>query len=263
MPSCAPLPTSRRRCRARRPRRSSRATASTSRRRTRATIRSSWRAAKARWSKTSTATCSSTAPPASRSTAPGHAHPDVVRAIIEQAHKFLHMSGTDFYYEPQVRLAEEMAAIVPVGGGTGEVRSFFSNSGAEANEAALKLARYTTKRVQHHRVPRVVPRPHAGRAGGDVEQVRPAPRLRADDARRVPRAVRELLPVPGRRSSRSRAPAECLELRRGSDPRAPRLARRGRRGARRADPGRGRLRGAAGAVSSAAARADDASTACC
>ena len=76
----------------------------------------------------------------------GHAHPDVVRAITEQAQKFLHMSGTDFYYEPQVRLAEEMAAIVPVGGGSGQVRSFFSNSGAEANEAAIKLARYASKR---------------------------------------------------------------------------------------------------------------------
>jgi 4-aminobutyrate aminotransferase len=76
----------------------------------------------------------------------GHSHPDVVRAITEQAHKYLHMSGTDFYYEPQVKLAEEMAAIVPVGGGTGEVRSFFGNSGAEAVEAALKLARYASKR---------------------------------------------------------------------------------------------------------------------
>jgi len=76
----------------------------------------------------------------------GHSHPDVVRAITEQAHKYLHMSGTDFYYEPQVKLAEEMAQIVPVGGGTGAVRSFFSNSGAEAVEAALKLARYSSKR---------------------------------------------------------------------------------------------------------------------
>ena len=80
-------------------------------------------------------------------TGTGHSHPEVVKAIVEQAGKYLHMSGTDFYYEPQVKLAEEMAAIVPVGGGTGEVRSFFSNSGTEAIEAALKLARYSTKRV--------------------------------------------------------------------------------------------------------------------
>ena len=73
----------------------------------------------------------------------GHSHPDVVGAICEQAKKFLHMSGTDFYYEPQVRLAEELAAIVPIQGGA---RSFFGNSGTEAIEACLKLARYTTKR---------------------------------------------------------------------------------------------------------------------
>src|SRR6187399_93738 len=73
----------------------------------------------------------------------GHAHPDVVRAITEQAQKFLHMSGTDFYYEPQVKLAEEMAAIVPIKGG---VRSFFGNSGTEAIEACLKLSRYATGR---------------------------------------------------------------------------------------------------------------------
>src|SRR5215510_10895526 len=49
--------------------------------------------------------------------ATGHSHPDVVRAITDQAGKFLHMSGTDFYYEPQVRLAEEMSSIVPIDGG--------------------------------------------------------------------------------------------------------------------------------------------------
>ncbi len=73
----------------------------------------------------------------------GHSHPDVVKAITEQAQKFLHMSGTDFYYEPQVRLAEELASITPIQGG---VRSFFGNSGTEAMEACLKLARYTTGR---------------------------------------------------------------------------------------------------------------------
>ncbi len=73
----------------------------------------------------------------------GHSHPAVVKAIIEQAQKFLHMSGTDFYYEPQVRLAEELASIAPIAGG---VRSFFGNSGTEAVEACLKLARYSTGR---------------------------------------------------------------------------------------------------------------------
>jgi 4-aminobutyrate aminotransferase len=76
-------------------------------------------------------------------TATGHSHPDVVQAIIEQARKFLHMSGTDFYYEVQVRLGEELSAIAPM---NGPHRSFFGNSGTEAVEAALKLAKYYTKR---------------------------------------------------------------------------------------------------------------------
>jgi 4-aminobutyrate aminotransferase len=73
----------------------------------------------------------------------GVSHPEVVRAITDQAQKFIHMSGTDFYYEPQVRLAEELASIAPIGG---DVRTFFGNSGTEATEAAIKLARYYTKR---------------------------------------------------------------------------------------------------------------------
>src|SRR5947208_1074754 len=73
----------------------------------------------------------------------GHSHPAVVKAITDQAQKFLHMSGTDFYYEPQVRLAEELAAITPIDGG---VRSFFGNSGTEAIEACIKLSRYATGR---------------------------------------------------------------------------------------------------------------------
>jgi 4-aminobutyrate aminotransferase len=73
----------------------------------------------------------------------GVSHPEVVQAIVRQAQQFIHMSGTDFYYEPQVRLAEELATIVPI---EGEVRSFFANSGTETTEAAIKLARYYTKR---------------------------------------------------------------------------------------------------------------------
>src|SRR5919205_4405912 len=73
----------------------------------------------------------------------GVSHPEVVQAIADQASKFIHMSGTDFYYEPQVRLAEELAKLVPI---DGDVRSFFGNSGTEATEAAIKLSRYHTKR---------------------------------------------------------------------------------------------------------------------
>ncbi len=73
----------------------------------------------------------------------GVSHPDVVKAITEQAQKFIHMSGTDFYYEPQVRLAEELASLVPIGG---DVRTFFANSGTETTEAAIKMTRYATKR---------------------------------------------------------------------------------------------------------------------
>ena len=73
----------------------------------------------------------------------GHSHPDVVHAIVEQAHRCLHIAAADFYSEVIVRLAEEIASIVPINGG---VRSFFGNSGTEAVEASLKLARYYTKR---------------------------------------------------------------------------------------------------------------------
>jgi len=75
--------------------------------------------------------------------ATGHSHPDVVEAISGQAQRFIHMSGTDFYYEPQVRLAEEVAALAPFPDGA---RSFFGNSGTEAIEACLKLARHATGR---------------------------------------------------------------------------------------------------------------------
>lgn len=80
----------------------------------------------------------------------GHAHPRVVAAIQQQAERFLHMSGTDFYYEVEIALAERLAAIAPVrvparhDGATARV--FFANSGAEVVEGAIKLARYATGR---------------------------------------------------------------------------------------------------------------------
>lgn len=73
----------------------------------------------------------------------GHCHPTILAAIEEQAQKLIHFSGTDFYYGPQVALAEKMAALMP---GDYPKRVFFGNSGAEAIEAALKLARYKTRR---------------------------------------------------------------------------------------------------------------------
>lgn len=75
--------------------------------------------------------------------ATGHSHPRVVKAIQAQAAEFLHMSGTDFYYESMVDLAERLANMTP--GGVPR-RVYFGNSGAEANEAAIKLARYHTGR---------------------------------------------------------------------------------------------------------------------
>src|SRR4030095_15943864 len=73
----------------------------------------------------------------------GHSHPRVVKAIEEQAHKFLHICGSDYYYEPMVELAEKLARIAP---GSSKKKIFFTNSGTETIEAAIKLARYHTKR---------------------------------------------------------------------------------------------------------------------
>jgi len=73
----------------------------------------------------------------------GHCHPKVVEAIQRQAAQLIHMSGTDFYYDAQSTLAAKLAEITP---GSIEKRVFFGNSGAEAIEAALKLARYHTRR---------------------------------------------------------------------------------------------------------------------
>ncbi len=75
----------------------------------------------------------------------GHCHPKVVAAIQKQAGELIHMSGTDFYYEGMVTLAERLSKIAPM---PGPHRIYYGNSGAEAIECALKLARYHTQR-QH------------------------------------------------------------------------------------------------------------------
>ena len=72
----------------------------------------------------------------------GHCHPKVVAAIKNQAEKLLHICIGVAYYEPYVKLAEELAKIAPMK----NAQSFFCQSGTEAVEAALKLAKYATKK---------------------------------------------------------------------------------------------------------------------
>jgi 4-aminobutyrate aminotransferase len=74
--------------------------------------------------------------------ATGHSHPDVVKAVVTAAYRFLHISS-DYWHEGQVRLGERIAAIAPMGE---PAMSFFTQSGTESVEGALKLARYVTGR---------------------------------------------------------------------------------------------------------------------
>ena len=73
----------------------------------------------------------------------GHCHPEVVKAIQEQAARLIHMCGTDYYYRHMPDLARKLEELVPVPGPT---RTHFANSGTEAVECALKLAMYATGR---------------------------------------------------------------------------------------------------------------------
>ena len=73
----------------------------------------------------------------------GHCHPRVVEAIQKQAAELIHISGTDFYYPSLVELAERLAGVAP---GKEAKKVYFGNSGTEAIEAAIKLARYSTRR---------------------------------------------------------------------------------------------------------------------
>ncbi|HEX4285436.1 MAG TPA: acetyl ornithine aminotransferase family protein [Terracidiphilus sp.] len=76
-------------------------------------------------------------------TSTGHCHPEVVAAIQKQAAELIHISGTDFYNEPLTDLAQKLSAVAPM---PGPHKFFYGNSGAEAIECALKVARYHTGR---------------------------------------------------------------------------------------------------------------------
>ncbi len=73
----------------------------------------------------------------------GHSHPKVVQAAKEMLEKLIHIS-TDFYHEKEALLAEKLSSIFPAKGNN---MVFFTNSGTESNEGALKLAKFTTKRI--------------------------------------------------------------------------------------------------------------------
>src|SRR5690606_13258213 len=74
--------------------------------------------------------------------ATGHAHPEVVKAVQDAAGKFLHISS-DYWHEEMVGLGERLAAVAPM---HEPAMSFICQSGTEAVEGALKLARYVTGR---------------------------------------------------------------------------------------------------------------------
>lgn len=75
--------------------------------------------------------------------ATGYSHPKVVAAVQEAAGRFLHICGSDFYYESMAVLCERLARLAP---GASKKRVFLTNSGTEATEGAIKLARYATRR---------------------------------------------------------------------------------------------------------------------
>ena len=73
----------------------------------------------------------------------GHCHPDIIKAVTDQVKKLIHISGSDFYYEPQIELAEKLIQITP---GKFDKRVYFGSSGAEAVETTLKVSRHFTRR---------------------------------------------------------------------------------------------------------------------
>ena len=131
----------------------------------------------------------------------GHCNPAVVEAVREQAGRLMHASNL-FYTEPMVRLAERLSES-SLGG-----RVFFSNSGTEANECAIKIARKHAHRrgieaAGDRQLRAGLPRAHLRRPVGDAE-ARREPRPRPDAARLPLGAVRRRRRRCGRPSARAR-----------------------------------------------------------
>ena len=200
-------------------------------------------AAAARWSKTWTATPFSISLRASPSLPRGIAIPRSSPRFRSRRRELIHMSCTDFYYPGMVELAEKLAAIAP---GKGAKRVYFGNSGTEAIEAAMKLARYHTKRDKFiafygcfH-----------GRTMGALSLTAARPCSGRVSARCSPACSTRRIPIPiAARTVCVRKPAAPMRSLSGKrDFQAPRRSRRSRRHFRRADPGRGRIRAGAGGI---------------
>ncbi len=73
----------------------------------------------------------------------GHCHPKVVKAVSDQAAELMHFAGTDFYYAIQAQLAKRLCEVTP---GKCAQKVFYTNSGAEAVEAAIKLSKWSSER---------------------------------------------------------------------------------------------------------------------
>lgn len=137
--------------------------------------------------------------------ATGHSHPEIVATITEQAGKLIHMSGTDFYYAPQTDLAAALSHRVPVKGGP--ARAHFSNSGAEANEAAMKLARWSTKRANFISFANSF----HGRTYGAMSLTASKVRQRENFGPFLPGVHHTIYPDPYRMGGAERATRICLE----------------------------------------------------
>ena len=139
----------------------------------------------------------------------GHCHPEVVRAIQDQAAELIHMCGTDYYYRQMPQLAQKLDEIVPVPSPT---RTHFANSGTEAVETALETGDACYRPREVHRVLQQFSWPHAGLAFVDFIEGGAATRLQAPGARRGPRALSERVSqsVQRRRLLKAKARAAAL-----------------------------------------------------
>ena len=119
----------------------------------------------------------------------GHAHPRVAAAIAAQAARGIHLQQNIVYHQPGLELHDRLPRRFPNAAPGAEYGLFLSNSGAEAIEAAVKLAKMATHRTQRGRLPRRVPRPNARCHGAD-QLGRQVPRpFRAAAGRRAFRAI--------------------------------------------------------------------------